>query len=153
MISLWISGRLSDPIRHMNQEAVKLARADYSASFEGGYFTETADLASTLNDATQKLNRIDDLRKDLINNSESVNISTTNPMAGETPDPNGVKVYTGSLFIERGQVYEDPTTGQLYLIENGLGLCGLEEDTDDEEWASYGCISEKLRADWTHLNS
>ncbi|MBR2990592.1 MAG: HAMP domain-containing histidine kinase [Solobacterium sp.] len=68
MISLWISGRLSDPIRHMNQEAVKLARADYSASFEGGYFTETADLASTLNDATQKLNRIDDLRKDLIAN-------------------------------------------------------------------------------------
>lgn len=42
---------------------------------------------------------------------------------------------------------------RLYLIENGLGLCGLEEDADDEEWASYGCISEKLKADWTHLNS
>ena len=31
---------------------------------------------------------------------------------------------SGSLFVERGQVYEDPTTGQLYLIENGEGATG-----------------------------
>ncbi len=68
LISLWMSGRLTNPIRNMNNEAEKLARADYSASFSGGYFTETSDLAATLNDATDKLSRIEDLRKDLLAN-------------------------------------------------------------------------------------
>jgi hypothetical protein len=39
----------------MNQEAQKLADADYSASFEGGEFTETKELAATLNHANDMI--------------------------------------------------------------------------------------------------
>ncbi|MBR2676305.1 MAG: HAMP domain-containing histidine kinase [Solobacterium sp.] len=67
-VSLLIAGRLVRPIVHMNQEADKLAAADYSCTFEGGSFTETKELAESLNDATRKLSKIDELRKDLIAN-------------------------------------------------------------------------------------
>ncbi len=68
VISVLISMRLTRPIRNMKAEADKLARADYSVHFDGGSYTETKDLAATLNDAAQKLSRIDELRKDLIAN-------------------------------------------------------------------------------------
>ena len=67
-ISILIADRLVRPIVHMNKEADKLANADYSCSFEGGSFTETKELAASLNDATHKLSQIDELRKDLIAN-------------------------------------------------------------------------------------
>lgn len=68
IVSLIISSLLSRPIVKMSTEAGKLAGADYSCHFEGGEFTETAELAASLNDATQRLSKIDELRKDLIAN-------------------------------------------------------------------------------------
>ncbi len=68
IVSLIISSLLSRPIVDMNAEAGKLADADYSCHFEGGNFTETGELARSLNDATERLSKIDELRKDLIAN-------------------------------------------------------------------------------------
>ncbi|MBR2762313.1 MAG: HAMP domain-containing histidine kinase [Solobacterium sp.] len=68
LISLYLSSRLTRPIVEMNREADRLADADYSVSFSGGSFTETKELAHALNDATDKLAKIDELRKDLIAN-------------------------------------------------------------------------------------
>lgn len=68
LISLWISGKLTRPIVTMQKEADLLAEAKYDIHFDGGYFTETKELATTLNDATEKLSQIDELRKDLIAN-------------------------------------------------------------------------------------
>ncbi len=68
LISVFFSRTLTRPIVRMNSEALKLARADYSARFEGGGFTETRELAGTLNHASEQLSRIDELRKDLIAN-------------------------------------------------------------------------------------
>ena len=42
---------------------------------------------------------------------------------------------------------------RLYLISHGLEACGLDADEYDWELATRGCLSEKLRSDWTHLNS
>lgn len=42
---------------------------------------------------------------------------------------------------------------RLYLIENGLSDCGLEETLEDVEGYSYGKISSQLRYDWTHFNA
>ena len=68
IVSIFFSGNLTRPIVRMKQEAEKLQQADYSAHFEGGGFTETKDLARNLNNATEKLSKIDELRKDLIAN-------------------------------------------------------------------------------------
>lgn len=42
---------------------------------------------------------------------------------------------------------------RLYLIENGLSDCGLEETEEDCEGYEYGKISSQLRYDWTHFNA
>jgi signal transduction histidine kinase len=68
LVSYLIARSISDPIVRMRREAGKLAKADYTANFEGGRYSETAELASTLNDARDKLSKIDQLRRDLIAN-------------------------------------------------------------------------------------
>ena len=68
LISFAISSLISLPIVRMNTEAGRLADADYSCHFEGGSFTETKELANSLNEATTRLSKIDELRKDLIAN-------------------------------------------------------------------------------------
>ncbi|MEG0177306.1 sensor histidine kinase [Anaerorhabdus sp.] len=69
LISLFISNGLSKPIVKMKISADSLAKADYeNTHFEGSYFREINDLATTLNDATNKLEKVDELRKDLIAN-------------------------------------------------------------------------------------
>ena len=66
--AFFYSAKITRPIVNMQKEAGKLANADYSAQFDGGSFTETRQLASTLNHANQQLQKIDTLRRDLIAN-------------------------------------------------------------------------------------
>lgn len=69
LISMYISNGLSKPIVKMKSSADKLATADYEHThFEGSYFREIDELATTLNEATNKLSKVDELRKDLIAN-------------------------------------------------------------------------------------
>lgn len=79
ILSLYFSARLTKPIVTMNQEAQKLADADYSASFEGGEFTETKELAATLNHANDTIRQTDELRRDLMANvSHDIRTPLTN---------------------------------------------------------------------------
>lgn len=68
LVAVYVSSAITKPIVQMKKEASKLAEQDYSASFNGGSFTETKELATTLNDAKDKLEKIDELRTDLIAN-------------------------------------------------------------------------------------
>ena len=64
IVSLLISKRLSKPIIDMNKSAKKLATGNYDVHFNESYFSETNELAGTLNSATEKLSKVDELRKD-----------------------------------------------------------------------------------------
>lgn len=79
LLAMYISGRLTKPIVKMNLEAQKLADADYSAAFEGGDFTETKELATTLNHANDMIRQTDELRRDLMANvSHDIRTPLTN---------------------------------------------------------------------------
>jgi Signal transduction histidine kinase len=79
VLATYISGRLTKPIVHMKHEAQKLIKADYSASFDGGEFTETKELASTLNHANDVIRQTDELRRDLLANvSHDIRTPLTN---------------------------------------------------------------------------
>jgi signal transduction histidine kinase len=79
LLAFYISARLTKPIREMKQQAQKLANADYSASFDGGEFTETKELASTLNGANEMIKKTDELRRDLMANvSHDIRTPLTN---------------------------------------------------------------------------
>ena len=65
---MFLARRISLPIVKMKDEANKLAQGDYNARFETNSFSEINDLASTLDDATEKLSKVNELRKDLVAN-------------------------------------------------------------------------------------
>ncbi len=67
--SFVLANRISMPIVKMQQEANKLAQGDYDVKFkEDDSFSEINALANTLDDATDKLSKINELRKDLLAN-------------------------------------------------------------------------------------
>lgn len=67
-ISLYLSKRISKPIRNITRSAEKLAAGEYGVPFEGGHYTEIMQLADTLNMTSVELQKTDALRKDLIAN-------------------------------------------------------------------------------------
>ncbi len=67
-VSLLLSKRLSSPITNITHGATKLAKGDYSASFDGGHYTEIDELSETLNYASEEISKVENLRNDLIAN-------------------------------------------------------------------------------------
>ncbi len=68
VISLILSKRLSSPIINMNNNAKKLARANYSVEFTADGPIEIKELAKTLNITTRELGKLDSMQKELIAN-------------------------------------------------------------------------------------
>ena len=68
VVAFFLAKRISNPIVKMKNAANKLADGNYDVKFESNSFSEINDLASTLDDATEKLSQINDLRKDLVAN-------------------------------------------------------------------------------------
>ena len=68
ILAMFLASNISRPIIKMKNEANKLAQGDYDVKFQTKSFSEINDLASTLDDATEKLSKVNDLRKDLVAN-------------------------------------------------------------------------------------
>ncbi len=95
-VAIYFSKKVTEPIVNMNEAASRLAKQDYSAEFSGGDFTETKELAMSLNEANEKLAKIDELRTDLIANvSHDIRTPITNikayaemikDISGDTPE-------------------------------------------------------------------
>ncbi|MFV0517692.1 MAG: sensor histidine kinase [Aminipila sp.] len=67
-LSVYLSNRISKPIKSITRSAEKLAAGQYGVGFEGGHYTEIIQLADTLNMTSTELEKTDNLRKDLIAN-------------------------------------------------------------------------------------
>lgn len=69
IISFILANAITSPIVKMKKEANKLAEGKYDINFETKQsYTEINELATTLDDATEKLGKMDELRKDLLAN-------------------------------------------------------------------------------------
>lgn len=68
IISVFISKRLSRPIKNINEETKKLARGNYDVKFEKAGYKELDDLVDTLNFTTKELAKTDKIKKELIAN-------------------------------------------------------------------------------------
>lgn len=67
-LAFYLSSRITRPIRNITTSAQKLAEGQYGITFTGGHYTELNDLASTLTQASIKLEKSVMLQKDLIAN-------------------------------------------------------------------------------------
>ena len=68
IVAFFLARKITKPIVQIKKEANKLAEGNYNANFKTDSYSEINDLATTLDDATNKLSKIDELRKDLVAN-------------------------------------------------------------------------------------
>lgn len=68
VISLFMSKRISKPIKEMNESAKKLENGDYDVVFKKCGYEELDELADTLNSATNSLKRTDEIKREIIAN-------------------------------------------------------------------------------------
>ena len=68
IVAYVLARKITKPIVQMKKEANKLAEGNYDVSFKSNSYSEINDLALTLDDATNKLSKVDELRKDLVAN-------------------------------------------------------------------------------------
>lgn len=68
LLALFIAKRLSQPIKDITSSAVEMSHGNYNVKFNGGMFTETNELARTLNTASYEMQKTDSYQRDLIAN-------------------------------------------------------------------------------------
>ena len=68
VLSMFLSSKLSKPIKEMTKSANQLAHGNYDVYFKESGYEELDNLANTLNYATDKLGKVDKIRKELIAN-------------------------------------------------------------------------------------
>lgn len=68
LLALYLSNRISTPIRNITKNANRLAQGEYGIVFQGGHYTEVSELADTLTRTSIELEKSTSLQKDLIAN-------------------------------------------------------------------------------------
>ncbi|MBO4235553.1 MAG: HAMP domain-containing histidine kinase [Firmicutes bacterium] len=67
-LAIYLATRISKPIRNITESAAEMGRGNYGVPFKGGHYTEITELAETLTEASQELEKSDMYQKDLIAN-------------------------------------------------------------------------------------
>ncbi len=68
LLALYLSNKISTPIRNITKSANRLAQGEYGIVFHGGHYTEMNELANTLTRTSIELEKSTSLQKDLIAN-------------------------------------------------------------------------------------
>lgn len=68
ILALIIAKRVSKPIEEINKSAKVLAKGNYDTSFNGKGFREIVELSETLNATSTELNKVEELRRELMAN-------------------------------------------------------------------------------------
>lgn len=68
IMSKFVAGKLSKPIKSITKKAKRLANGDYIADYTGGGITEVEELAQALNFSAEGLSKVEELRRELIAN-------------------------------------------------------------------------------------
>jgi len=67
-LALVLSRRVARPIVSINEQSKELAKGNYSISFTASGYKEIAELADTMNHTAAELNKVENLRRELIAN-------------------------------------------------------------------------------------
>lgn len=67
-LSIYLATRISKPIQDITDSAAEMGRGNYGVKFRGGHYSEITELAETLTEASQELEKSDMYQKDLIAN-------------------------------------------------------------------------------------
>lgn len=123
ILAMFISGKISGPIRDMSDSAKILAQGDYNIVFAEKGSKETVELAETLNFAAKELSKVDVLRRELIAN---VSHDLRTPLTMIAGYSEVMRDIPGENTPENVQVIIDETTRLTNLVNDLLDLSKLE---------------------------
>ncbi len=126
ILAVFLSHRLSEPLREMSEEASKLALGNYNVNFDGGNCTETAMLSSTLNRAAYELSKLDKMQKDLIANVSHDLRTPLTMIAGYTE---AMRDLPGEATAENMQIVIDETNRLTSLVNDMLEVSRYQGGT------------------------
>ena len=126
VLAVFLSNRMSKPIREMSVEASKLALGDYNVNFDGGNCTETDNLSAVLNKAAYELSRLDKMQKDLIANVSHDLRTPLTMIAGYTE---AMRDLPGEATPENMQIVIDETNRLTSLVNDMLEVSRYQGGT------------------------
>ncbi len=142
VISLFMSRKISRPIKKINDTAKQLGKGDYNITFEECGYEELDELAQTLNNATTSLARTDEIRRELIANV-SHDLKTPLTM---------IKAYSEMIRDLSGDNKEKREKHLKVIIDETDRLTRLVNDMMDLSKIESGIITiEKEKIDFTEL--
>ena len=126
VISFILAKRLSSPIVKMNNNAKKLARANYDVEFDIEGPIETRELAKTLTIATKELGRLDSMQKELIAN---ISHDLRTPLTMISGYAEVMRDIPDEITTENLQVIIDESARLTSLVNDLLNVSKLQAGT------------------------
>lgn len=126
LISFVLSKRLSSPIVNMNNNAKKLARANYDVEFKVEGPIEIKELAKTLNITTKELGKLDKMQKELIAN---ISHDLRTPLTMISGYAEVMRDIPNENTTENLQVIIDETARLTSLVNDLLNVSKLQAGT------------------------
>ena len=126
IISMFISKRLSRPIVKMTKTAKKFGEGDYSVEFNAKGYREIEELSEVLENAKNEIQKVSDLRKDLIAN---ISHDLRTPLTIVKSYAEMIRDFSGENEQKRNEhigVIIDETDRLSNLVNNLLELSKLE---------------------------
>lgn len=142
VLALIISKNISKPIERMNREARLLAHGNYNVNFSGEGFSETRELADTLNYAAQELSVNDNLQKELIAN---ISHDLRTPLTMISGYGEVMRDIPGENTPENVQVIIDEATRLSELVNDLLDISKLQAGAGRLEISTFN-LTETVRA-------
>ena len=126
LISFVLAKRLSSPIIKMNNNAKKLARADYNAEFNIDGPIEIRELAKTLSIATNELGKLDKMQRELIAN---ISHDLRTPLTMISGYAEVMRDIPDEITTENLQVIIDESARLTSLVNDLLNVSKLQAGT------------------------
>ena len=144
LAAYFISGKLSDSLMKMRDEAGKLAVGNYDVRFEKGKSKETAELADALNIAAHELSETDRIRRDLIAN---VSHDLRTPLTLISGYAEVMRDIPGEMTAENMEIIIDETRMLSQLVNDMLDASKLTDGAvkiDPEPFSLTEALSETV---------
>ena len=126
LISFVLAKRLSSPIIKINNNAKKLARADYNAEFNIDGPIEIRELAKTLSIATNELGKLDKMQRELIAN---ISHDLRTPLTMISGYAEVMRDIPDEITAENLQVIIDESARLTSLVNDLLNVSKLQAGT------------------------
>lgn len=140
IVTMFISKRLSRPIVNITETAKKFGGGDYSVEFNGQGYREIEELSTVLNNAKNEIQKVSDLRKDLIAN---ISHDLRTPLTMVKAYAEMIRDLSGDNPVKRQehiQVIIDEADRLSNLVNNLLELSKLESGNVELDLADFSVV-------------